>query len=248
MLTIVHNEPVFLPIWLGYYSRFFAPTDIYVLDNDSTDGSTAAGGFVRVPAPHDRVDAAWTARTIERLQHELIERYDVVLVCDVDEIVAPVPEWGTLGDYLDGFREEWVNCLCYEVLHVREREAPIALHKPILAQRGHWFPNDAYDKAAIATVPMAWTPGLHARADHAFNPDPDLRLIHLHRMDYDVCYERHRERARRGWAERDVAEGWAAHNRITDRADFDRWFAHDTNVAGVEIELERYGRTGGGLV
>ena len=34
--------------------------------------------------------------TIERHQHELLERYDVVLVTDVDEIVAPDPEWGTL--------------------------------------------------------------------------------------------------------------------------------------------------------
>ena len=42
VVTIVHNEPVFLPIWLGYYSRFFAAEDIYVLDNESTDGSTDA--------------------------------------------------------------------------------------------------------------------------------------------------------------------------------------------------------------
>ena len=44
VVTMVHNESVFLPIWLRYYSRFFAPEDIYVLDNDSTDGSTDRGG------------------------------------------------------------------------------------------------------------------------------------------------------------------------------------------------------------
>ena len=42
--------------------------------------------------------------TIEELQHELLEgEYDVVLVTDVDEIVTPTPEWGTLGEYLDEF-------------------------------------------------------------------------------------------------------------------------------------------------
>ena len=46
---MVYNEAVFLPIWLRYYSRFFAPDDIYVLDHESTDGSTSGSGFVRIP-------------------------------------------------------------------------------------------------------------------------------------------------------------------------------------------------------
>ena len=79
-------------------ARFLAPADIYVLDNESTDGSTDRSGFVRIRAEHDRVDALWTLNTTQALQHELIERYDVVLVTDVDEIVAPVPQLGTLGD------------------------------------------------------------------------------------------------------------------------------------------------------
>ncbi len=94
---MVHNEPFFLPIWLRYYSRFFAAEDIYVLDNDSTDGSTDRDGFVRIPVSHDRVDHTWMVRTIEELQHELLERYDVVLVTDVDEIVIAHPRAGRPG-------------------------------------------------------------------------------------------------------------------------------------------------------
>lgn len=48
-ITIVHNEPVFLPIWLRYYARFFGAEDLYVLDNDTTGGSTDGDGFVRIP-------------------------------------------------------------------------------------------------------------------------------------------------------------------------------------------------------
>jgi hypothetical protein len=247
VITIVHNEPVFLAIWLGYYSRFFDPEDIYVLDNDSTDGSTRRGGFVRIPVEHDSVDHTWMVRTIEGLQHELLGRYDVVLVTDVDEIVTPVPEWGTLAEYLDDFDEEWVNCLGYEILHVHERERPIDLSQPILNQRSYWFANDAYDKAALATMPVTWRPGFHGRADYHFQPDPDLRLVHLHRMDYDICLERHRTRERREWAESDVREGWAAHNRITEGAQFDRWFRKDSNVGGVRIQLEEIRPTWRGL-
>jgi Glycosyl transferase family 2 len=238
VITIVHNEPIFLPIWLGYYSRYFRPEDIYVLDNESNDGSTERSGFVRIPVEHDSVDHTWMVRTLEGLQHELLERYDMVLVTDVDEIVAPVPEWGTLAEYLDHFSEEWVNCLGYEILHRKDREPPIDLERPILDQRRYWFANDAYDKAALATVPMTWRPGLHGRQDFQFKPDPDLRLIHLHRLDYDVCLQRHRTRERRRWEEHDMREGWAAHNLITGDAEFDRWFREDSNVGGVKIQLE----------
>ena len=89
-ITIVHNEPVFLPIWLSYYSRFFAPEDIYVLDNDTTDGSTDSGGFVRIPVHHDPVDVTWMVETVRELPARAArQRYDVVLVTDVDEIVTP---------------------------------------------------------------------------------------------------------------------------------------------------------------
>ncbi len=238
VITMVHDEPVFLPIWLRYYSRFFRAEDIYVLDNESTDGSTRQGGFVRIPVAHDRVDHTWMVRTIEGLQHELLDRYDVVLVADVDEIVTPVPQWGTLGEYLDRFDEEWVNCLGYELLHVKGREAPLRLDEPILDQRRYWFANDAYDKAALATAPMTWRPGFHGRADFHFSLDPDLRMIHLHRMDYDICLERHRTRERRRWADQDEREGWAAHNRIIDDGEFDRWFYEDSYIEGAEIKLE----------
>jgi hypothetical protein len=238
IITMVHNEPVFLPIWLGYYSRFFPPEDVYVLDNDSTDGSTEGSGFVRVPVEHDRVDHTWMVRTIEELQHELLGHRDVVLVTDVDEIIAPVPEHGSLGDYLDRFDEEWVNCLGYELLHLKDREPPYDPRRPIMSQRHHWFPNGGYDKAAVATTPMTWREGFHGRADYQYNVDPDLRLIHLHRMDYEVCLQRHRSRRDRPWGELDRREGWALHNRITDEAEFERWFYEDSCFDGLEIKLE----------
>jgi hypothetical protein len=241
VVTMVHNEAVFFPIWLRYYSRFFAADDIYVLDHESTDGSTTGGGFVRIPVAHDSVDHTWMVRTIESLQHELIERYDVVLATDVDEIVAPDPNWGSLGDYIDRFDEEFVNCLGYELLHVRDVEGPFRVDRPVLEQRGYWFANDGYDKPLLSTVPMTWTPGFHSRPDGRMVLDPDLRLIHLHRMDYDVCFARHRWRRSRGWNQRDVAAGWAQHNRIAEGEEFERWFYTDScfEAQGIQIVLER---------
>ncbi len=229
VLTIVQNEAVFLPIWLRYYSRFFAADDIYVLDHESTDGSTTGGGFVRIPVAHETVDHTWMVRTIEAHQHELLQRYDMVLTTDVDEIVAPNPEWGTLGQYLDRFDEEWINCLGYEILHLKDREEPFRMDRPILEQRGYWFATSAYDKPALASVPMTWEPGFHMRSDRRLSLDPDLYLIHLHRLDYDVCLARHRWRRERSWNQRDLTAGWAVHNLIADEEEFERWFYEDDN-------------------
>jgi hypothetical protein len=219
-------------------SRFFAPEDIFVLDNDSVPGTLDQGDFVRIAASHDTVDHPWMVRTVERLQNELVERYDMVLVTDVDEIVAPHPRRGDLGAYLDDFAEEWVNCIGYELLHQHDREPRIDLAAPILAQRSGWFINGGYDKPALATTPMSWRPGFHGRRDFAMRYDPDLRLIHLHRMDYDLCLARHRARAAKRWADADADAGWAVHNLITESEPFDAWFFGDSGFPGVPVTLE----------
>ncbi len=171
-LTIVHNEAVLFPIWLAYYSRFFAPEDIYVLDHDSTDGGTAGEGFVRITVTHDTFDNEWMVKTVEDQQHELLERYDVVLVTDVDEIVTPTPEWGGLDQYIDWFDEEYVNCVGYEIVQIRDREGPYDPSRQVLDQRGYWYAHDAYDKPALASVPMKWKPGFHKREDEASTGTP----------------------------------------------------------------------------
>jgi hypothetical protein len=240
-VTIVHNEPVFLPLWLGYYSHFFNPEDLYVIDNDTSDGSTDRDGFVRIPAPHDQMDNAWMVKTVEGLQHQLIdEGYDVVVVTDVDEIVAPTPERGTLGEYLDEFDEWWVNAIGYELIHLVDREEPLDLTRPVLDQRSYWYANGAFNKPAIASGPMSWLPGFHHRSDERLNYDPDLRLIHLHRMDLEICRARHASRKGRVWSNRDRQEGTGVHNWPIEEGEFERWFYEDSGFDqdGVRIRVE----------
>jgi hypothetical protein len=86
---------------------------------------------------------------------------------------------------------------------------------------------------------MSWRPGFHGRTDFSYNLDPDLRLVHLHRMDYDLCLERHRTRSRKPWAQRDDRKRWALHNRIVEEEEFARWFYEDSCFANLEIQPER---------
>lgn len=240
VMTMVRDEAVFLPIWLRYYSRHFAPEDIYVLDHGSSDGSTDAGGFVRIPLEHETVDHQWRAEAVEAEQRDLLERYDVVLSVDADELVVPDPDLGSLRQYVAGFQEEWVNCIGYEVLHLRDREPAIRLDRPLLEQRGYWIAADGYDKPALATAPVSWQPGFHHRTDGRLNIDPDLRLIHLHRLDYELCRQRHRDWRDREWSRQDLDQGWAAHNRIAGDEEFEHWFYTGNCAEGTkEIVVEK---------
>ena len=67
-----------------------------------------------------------------------------------------------------------MNCLGYELLHMKDIEPPIRLDRPILDQRGYWYVNGAYDKPALATEPMSWTPGFHHRSDGRYTSIPSF--------------------------------------------------------------------------
>jgi hypothetical protein len=173
---------------------------------------------------------------VQAQQHLLLERYDAVLCVDVDEIVAPDPRWGTLGDYLDGFSGEIARCRGYEIIHIRDAEPPLDLGRPVMQQRFHWFPNAMYSKPALARVPLQWSPGFHECRGLKQEPDPRLYLIHLHRMDYELCRSRHRARAAAVWNDRALRQSWYYQMRIQDEPEFGRWFYNDT-VSGGTVPL-----------
>lgn len=213
-----------------------------MIDNESTDGSTEIGDFVRIPGQYDPA-ASGNLEAVEKLQRELLEgEYDIVLMTDVDEIVTPTPEWGTLGDYLDEFTESFVTCIGYELLHMIDREEPYDPSRPILDQRGYWFANGAFDKPALATEPLSRVPGFHRRTDERLNYDPDLRMIHLHRMDYEICRARHLSRGDRIRTDSSLAEGGGVTYWPADDEDFEHWFYEETGFednGGPPITVER---------
>jgi hypothetical protein len=145
VFTIVYNERYLLPIWLRHYSNYFAPEDIYVLDNDSDDGSTEGTGFNRVIAHNDHAfDHQWLNETVRAQQCKLLEEYEFVLFSEVDEIVCYDPEkYGSFSEMLTEFKSRGLHCTrCYghEIVQHIEEEAPIDLNNhPILRQRKYWY-------------------------------------------------------------------------------------------------------------
>ena len=117
---------------------------------------------MRIPVDHDPVDNTWMVRDDRGQQRELLERYDVVLVTDVDEIVAPDPRGERSAQYIDRFDEEFVNCLGYEILHLSDRE-------PRFDPIGRCSSSGATGSRTTATTSRRWPPAdeLGARIPHA---------------------------------------------------------------------------------
>jgi len=226
--TIAHDEPTMLPIWLRYYGRFFAPDDLFVLAHDTGDGSTdtLAGLCNVVPVHRDAAfDHRWLRTVVEDFQAFLLRSYDTVLFTEVDEFVVADPSrHGGLDAYIDALEGPAARCSGFNVVH-QEDEPAIRWEDPLLAQRRCWHASLAYSKRLLARVPLQWSQGFHGEyAAPDAPPDPDLMLIHLHRIDYDWCLERHRRSAARDWNAQDRDAGAGVQNRIVEPVEFEEWF------------------------
>jgi hypothetical protein len=199
VFTCIHNEPVFTPIWIKYYSQFYESQDIYILhlikpmlvDFDSWLPSQP--GFVRVPIQdRDYCDFNLALEYVHNFQRELLGRYDCVLYTDIDEIVcheaglaAYIDEWLRSG------RGDVESCKGYELVHSFDEESPIDLSLPILGQRRWWYPCHLYDKPLLTRIPLDYCWGFHhCRQVPWETTDPNLLLIHLNKMDYEICRAR----------------------------------------------------------
>ena len=226
--TVVHNEPVMLPLWLDYYGRHFDADDLYVLDHDSTDGSTAdLDGRCHVVPVHREAafDHHWLKLTVEQFQAFLLRSYDAVLFAEVDELVLADPRrYAGLDAYIAEMTRPAARCSGFNVVHQPD-EPPLRFDAPLLMQRRYWHASLKYSKRLLSRIPLRWSDGFHqeySAPDDA--PDPELLLLHLHRIDYDLCLARHQASAARDWNEADIVNGYGAQNRIAETGEFEEWF------------------------
>jgi hypothetical protein len=241
--TIVQNEPTFLPLWLRYYTRHFAPHDVYVLDHDGNDGSAQEArrrfGIQLVPVHrHRSFDHHWLCQTVCRFQAFLLQSYRTVLFAEIDEFVVADPRsFRGLDDYAEALATPYARCVGLNVLHLHESESALDFARPILAQRSTCYRSGMYCKALLAREPLAWEPGFHTARGVDAPPDERLYLIHLHRADYATCLRRHQAAARRRWNEADLREGKGAQNRVCDPDEFRRWFYGGPDLGEARQEI-----------
>lgn len=229
VFTIAKNESVHLPMWVDYYrDQGFDDKDIIVLNHESTDGSTSKltcrVETVRNPLAFDHY---WLKNTVQKWFKALLDDYEFVVFTEADELL-----WSVVGlkEYVDRLPMSAARSVGYELIHMKDKgELPLDLNKKILEQRQWWFASPAYCKTLIANYPLEWMCGFH----HCINApqvdsDCELLLVHLHRMDYDIALERHKQRTMMVWNPDDLAHGRGKQSLLVGDA-FDKWFYQDRN-------------------
>ncbi len=249
VFTKVHNEPVFFPVWLSYYSRFFEPQDIYVLHTirPTTCAFDAqirywGEGIWRPFDRHSIFDGPTENHNLDLnrirwFQEELLTRYDAVLYTDADEIVhSPMG----LGKYLDQWQGDVEFTKGFEVVHQWQQQpatyAGIEIHheepaldwsKPLLAQRHWWYYSDNYSKPILSRKVLNWRLGMHSLNEGGEKRISDeLILIHLHKIDYKTALLRRDGRLNNepGWKSGPYEPRLCGYQKYLTGEDYDRWW------------------------
>ncbi|MGB0660704.1 MAG: hypothetical protein ACPGNV_11040 [Mangrovicoccus sp.] len=217
-MTMLRDEPFFLPIWFRYYSQLFGAENLYILDNDSVQPvaqmllpgqAPEQLNITRVPrlsegdrkanAPFDQQRFAMISGMISGL----LAYYDRVIFNDTDEVfIANPAKYPDLSAYLNAKASRFpiTAGIGLELFHDTATEEPLDITRPILAQRRHVQYLPLYSKPhVIATRCRIWP---HS-ADRPFTLDPDLMLVHMKYVDQD--HLRHRQ------AQRQAKAGAKAH-------------------------------------
>lgn len=213
-VTMVYNEPEYLPLWCRYYGAQVGPEHCYIIDHGTSDGSTdSLSGFNVIKIPRSPKDNTKRTNFVSRFSTALLEWYSFVLHCDVDEIVVADPERHSgIRDFVQTETCGVVNAIGFDIHHLPLSEKKISLDLPIFSQRKWARFSAAMCKPVLTSRPLTWAPGFHsADAPIKFR---DLYLFHLRYFDLSVGLARlHRTRAM-SWSS-DTA---GRHQRVEDQA------------------------------
>jgi hypothetical protein len=213
-LTFVFNESVNLPLWIKYYGSHFGERNLFVIDRESTDGSTTNLGDVnRIVIPRDAFDDRKKADFMSSMQNALINYYDAVVCGDCDELVVPnIGPYANLADYVEKMDTDYATCIGLNVLHILNQELPLDMSKPILPQRRYARFMSATCKTMLSRVPIRYMPGLHC-LNLRPKIDPNLFMFHTKTMDYSLASARQTINRETTWSEVSLSQNFGAHHR-----------------------------------
>ena len=242
VFTIVQDEPVFLPLWLKHYSKFFQPDAIHVINHESTTENY--NKILELQKDHNFVlinvynkesfNHEWLAKVVGDYQNFLINSYNYVLFCECDEII--IDKSNNLKSYIENLDKDFVACQGWDI--VQPKSEPVwDKNKPIMGtQRKLWFRNTLWDKPLLSKKDLSWCEGFHTAKklvgdnwDHMeIEVDENLLLLHLHRVDFKYALEKSTLSAKKKWSKRSLELNQAEQNRIDTEPKMRRWFYKDS--------------------
>jgi hypothetical protein len=200
-ITFCRDEGRMLPLWVTYYGDQFGVENLYVVDDNSEDGSTdhLPCDVLHIPPIRGGAFNSTRMAMVGNLGRSLLQLYDVVLFCDTDEFSVPDPDrHAGLRQYVEARSQEGLNAvgsLGFNVVHNVGDEPPLDLTRPLLGQRQLAKFLPLMCKPAIKWVPAHWSAGTHG-VRTPYRVDPDLWMFHMKFGDRDHLQEAadHRQR------------------------------------------------------
>lgn len=237
VFTIVKNESYFLPIWLKHFKKFFNNEDIYILDHQSSDGSTKNLDVNTFLITNDLTfDHQWLTNQVEIMQEKLLEEYQCVLFCEVDELIYTVNE--DFNNFIKLFlldpTSNFVTVRSHELIQDLDNELPITEEDLIFENRNKWFHWKMYDKTLLSKIPLKWVWGFHDTIGYKKDFKYELFLVHLHRFDFELMLKRHTERSK--WKHKN--DGGGQQNLTDDRNYLLNFFKNIDGQILIDIPIE----------
>ncbi|HEX6148590.1 glycosyltransferase family 2 protein [Nocardioides sp.] len=181
-MTMVRDERVMLPRWLAHYGRECGTDHLYVIDDNTSDGSTEdlPCSVIRIPSWGNKHFEQTRMRMVSRIAAGLLEAYDAVLFADADEFLVADPDRHEgLVDLLAKRPDVPVlGAQALNVVHDPQREPSLDPDRPVLGQRRWAKFIPLMCKPALKRTTAPWVAGSHGMTI-PFEIDPDLYLFHL---------------------------------------------------------------------
>ena len=212
VVTMVYNEPVYLPIWQRHYSRQVGAENCYVIDHGSDPGlGVDHPGVQTIRLPRSPFDPILQYTFAERFCASLLCWYDWVLFCDADEILVADPAVApSLAEYCRRPLPEVVTAIGLNVQHLPAEEPDFDPSRPVLQQRRWAFAASSMCKPLLIRRPVVWPGGAHsADAPVAFD---HLYMFHLRWFDMQQGLIRLAKTRSMAWAHLQSGD----HQRVPD--------------------------------
>lgn len=189
VLTMSRDEGSMLCRWVEHYGNAVGRDNLLVLDDNSSDGSTAALDcpVIRVPelpGGHDFERARM--RLVNGQARRLLRNHDFVIFVDVDEFLVPDPaKHAGLREFLAARRDVPVIApMALNLVHRTRAECELDLNRPVLSQRSLAKFVPRMCKPSVKQVDAAWRLGGHG-ITRDFAVDPELFMLHLKFADQE---------------------------------------------------------------
>lgn len=223
-VTMVYNEPEFLPLWIKYYGEQVGKENCFIIDNSSDDGSIeqykSDVNIIRVPRLYK--DNQLRTRFLSDFCNSLLHYFTNVIHVDVDEFIVPNPyKYENLTDYVTQWKtsEPSVTSIGLNVTQLPSQESGIDFSSPILEQRSFVRFVSPMCKPCIIRKPINWTAGFHG-SDHKVNFN-DIFMFHLRYFDQNYGLKRLERTRTMAWK----SEKEGLHQRVEDET-WNKWFVN----------------------